>query len=136
LPKFGEPVFQRTRISAENNRPSTMLNGNSTKSSLLLRALCALLAPIVALTLVAVSPLHAAPWQSVSSAAPQATPSSSPAGAQQSATPKTGGMVWVNTDTGVYHKPGSHWYGKTKHGKYMLEADAVKAGYKPAKPKR
>jgi hypothetical protein len=36
-------------------------------------------------------------------------------------------MVWVNTDSGVYHKQDSRWYGKTKHGKYMLEADAIKA---------
>ena len=43
------------------------------------------------------------------------------------------GMVWVNTDTGVYHKEGSRYYGKTKQGKYMSEADAVKAGYRPAK---
>jgi hypothetical protein len=43
------------------------------------------------------------------------------------------GVVWINTDTGIYHKQGTRWYGKTKHGKYMLEADAVKAGYKPAK---
>jgi hypothetical protein len=43
------------------------------------------------------------------------------------------GVVWINTDTGVYHKQGTRWYGKTKHGKYMLEADAIKAGYKPAK---
>jgi hypothetical protein len=43
------------------------------------------------------------------------------------------GLVWINTDTGVYHKQGTRWYGKTKHGKYMLEADAIKAGYKPAK---
>ena len=43
------------------------------------------------------------------------------------------GVVWINTDTGVYHKQGTRWYGKTKHGKYMLETDAVKAGYKPAK---
>jgi len=42
-------------------------------------------------------------------------------------------MVWVNTDSGVYHQPGSRWYGKTKQGKYMSEADALKAGYKPAK---
>jgi hypothetical protein len=28
--------------------------------------------------------------------------------------------------------PGSRWYGKTKHGKYMTEADAIKAGYRPA----
>jgi hypothetical protein len=43
------------------------------------------------------------------------------------------GMVWVNTAAGVYHKPGTRWYGKTKKGKYMLETDAIKAGYKAAK---
>ena len=42
-------------------------------------------------------------------------------------------MVWVNTESGIYHKPGSRYYGKTKQGKYMTEADAQKAGYKPAK---
>ncbi len=42
-------------------------------------------------------------------------------------------MVWVNTESGVYHKPGTRWYGKTKQGKYMTEADAIKAGYHPAK---
>ncbi len=43
------------------------------------------------------------------------------------------GMVWVNTDTGVYHKEGSRYYGKTKNGKYMSVADADKAGYRAAK---
>jgi hypothetical protein len=42
-------------------------------------------------------------------------------------------MVWVNLDSGVYHREGSQWYGKTKNGKYMPEADAIKAGYRPAK---
>jgi hypothetical protein len=41
-------------------------------------------------------------------------------------------MVWVNTDSGVYHKPGTRWYGKTKQGKYMTEGDAQKAGYRAA----
>ena len=41
-------------------------------------------------------------------------------------------MVWVNTDSGVYHKPGTRYYGKTKQGKYMTEADAQKAGYRAA----
>jgi hypothetical protein len=43
------------------------------------------------------------------------------------------GVVWINTDTGMYHKQGTRLYGKTRHGKYMLEADAIKAGYKPSK---
>ncbi|MGA8658263.1 MAG: hypothetical protein WB586_19140 [Chthoniobacterales bacterium] len=43
------------------------------------------------------------------------------------------GQVWVNTETHVYHKEGSKWYGRTKHGKYMSEADAAKEGDHPAK---
>jgi hypothetical protein len=39
-------------------------------------------------------------------------------------------MVWVNTDSGIYHQPGTRYYGKTKQGKYMSEADAIKAGYR------
>jgi sRNA-binding protein len=42
------------------------------------------------------------------------------------------GKVWVNTETGVYHKSGQ-WYGKTKKGKFMSEDDAKKAGYHAAK---
>ena len=43
------------------------------------------------------------------------------------------GMVWVNTDSKVFHREGDRWYGKTKQGKYMTEADALKEGYRPAK---
>jgi hypothetical protein len=45
---------------------------------------------------------------------------------------KAAHKVWVNLDTGIYHK-GGRWYGKTKTGKFMTVDDAKKAGYKPAK---
>jgi competence protein ComEA len=47
--------------------------------------------------------------------------------------PPAKGMVWVNLDTKLYHKESSRWYGKTKSGKYMTEAEAEKAGFKASK---
>src|SRR5712692_10127430 len=40
--------------------------------------------------------------------------SKQPAARQQTSPASPGGMVWVNTESGVYHKPGTHWYGRTK----------------------
>jgi pyruvate/2-oxoglutarate dehydrogenase complex dihydrolipoamide acyltransferase (E2) component len=42
------------------------------------------------------------------------------------------GLVWVNTESHVYHREGSHFYGTTKKGKYMTEAEAIKEGNKAA----
>ena len=47
--------------------------------------------------------------------------------------PPEKGMVWVNLNSGVYHREGDRWYGKTKHGKFMSESDAEKAGYRASK---
>jgi competence protein ComEA len=41
--------------------------------------------------------------------------------------------VWVNTATGVYHRDGDVWYGKTKQGEYMTEDEAIRAGYRLSK---
>jgi hypothetical protein len=41
--------------------------------------------------------------------------------------------VWVNERSHVFHPAGDPYYGRTKHGKYMCERDAAKAGYRPAK---
>ena len=48
---------------------------------------------------------------------------------------KAAGKVWVNTgsDNKVFHRADSHWYGKTKQGQFMTEADAIKAGYRATK---
>jgi hypothetical protein len=105
---------------------------NTVKPALVPLVACLLAAIVVAA--ISGSTLHAKAAPTSSSATTQATPATpdTPA-AQQTPPTKSGGMVWVNTDAGVYHKPGTRWYGKTKHGKYMLEPDAIKAGYKPAK---
>jgi len=49
-------------------------------------------------------------------------------------TPPQKGMVWVNTgsEDKIYHTEGTRWYGKTKEGKWMTEADAKKDGYHAA----
>jgi hypothetical protein len=65
-----------------------------------------------------------------------ASPSAAPVtGSTATATPAPGGgrgLVWVNTETHVYHKEGSRFYGTTKKGKYVSEADAVKEGDRAA----
>jgi hypothetical protein len=40
--------------------------------------------------------------------------------------------VWVNTRSGVYHCPGGRYYGNTKAGEFMFEAEARAAGNRPA----
>jgi Helix-hairpin-helix motif len=56
-----------------------------------------------------------------------------PTTAQQ---PPVKGMVWVNLSTKIFHREGDRYYGNTKNGKFMTEADAVAAGYREAKTKK
>jgi hypothetical protein len=89
--------------------------------------------------LVSVGPATAAPAAAKATEPPAAKSSDSAksSGAKSSTTearvPPEKGMVWVNTSSKVYHKEGDRWYGKTKEGKFMTEADAIKAGYHASK---
>src|SRR4029450_13606045 len=89
----------------------------------------------------AASPAATTPAASPSpTAKPTSTPKATPAtratpAAATTATPAAGGpgLVWVSTDTHTYYKQRSRFYGKTKKGKYMSEADARKEGNRPAR---
>ena len=41
-------------------------------------------------------------------------------------------VVWVNTNSNIYHKAGSNTYGHTKVGAYMCESDATAEGDRPS----
>ncbi|WP_124703239.1 hypothetical protein [Sulfuriferula multivorans] len=64
-------------------------------------------------------------------AAPAATAPKTTSKAAPITTPAAGGgagKVWVNTKSNTYHCMGTKYYGKTKEGAYMTEAEAKAKG--------
>ena len=67
---------------------------------------------------------------------PAATPATPPSSSRTTAPaqqPPSAGMVWANPDSKIYHREGDRFYGRTKNGKWMTEADAIAAGYRASK---
>ncbi len=82
----------------------------------------AAVAPAAAPAPAAASAPAPAPAAAVAKAEPpvKAKPATPPAGS---------GQVWVNTHSRIYHCEGSKFYGNTKEGEFMSEADAQAKGF-------
>jgi hypothetical protein len=77
---------------------------------------------------------NGAPSASTGTAAPSPANRAASGSARSAKTAAPGGgpgLVWVNTNSNVYHCYGAAYYGTTKSGKYMTEEAAKAAGAHP-----
>jgi hypothetical protein len=88
---------------------------------------------VVFIALLIPGAVRAQQTQSAPTSTPQTSqpkPATSPDSSATQGNPDA--RVWVNTKSGVYHCPGTHWYGATKAGEYMKQSEAQQKGFRPA----
>lgn len=92
-------------------------------------------APAPAAEPVVVAPATPAPAPAAAPPAPAPAPAAPavkaevPVKAKPVPPPAGSGQVWVNTHSRIYHCEGSKFYGHTKQGEFMSEADAQAKGF-------
>jgi Protein of unknown function (DUF4236) len=84
--------------------------------------------PAIAQETAALTNTHVNPIAPSSEAVPHAKRQKFPTSSSSSSV-----RVWVNTNTGVYHYPGTRWYGNTRQGRFESEQEAIGEGDRPAR---
>ena len=87
--------------------------------------------PSKAATPATTQPRAATPVPAAAPTPARTVPAPASSAAQTPAAGGGPGMVWVNLPTKVYHCAGTRFYGTTKNGKYMTEAEATAMGARP-----